>query len=130
MAAAPQLFLTPETNSDECAPHMAAWNDLWKRSFQRMGFATGREDPAFGLEHVFSCFFNNGITYTHYYRIYDRIDLWDRAFAFQLNGSWVHIPATLLHSYRTNRVLDITPVSQDYLPRSITDFLLDIAGNR
>jgi hypothetical protein len=68
----------------------------------------------------------------HCFHIVDGISLVENNVVFPLNGKWLRKQATLLYSYHTARDLegDIKPPTQDYLPRQINDFLLDLAVRR
>jgi len=54
----------------------------------------------------------------------------DRDVVFDLNGNWVRRPEMLLFSHYTTRTIDIVPTMLDYILRSITDFLIDLAVSR
>jgi hypothetical protein len=120
------------TGGDRCAANRAALTELWKKSFQRVGFVEKREESTLELRHVYDCHFTYGLTPTHYFIIFDNILVFDDTAAFELNGRWVHRPAVLLMKYNTTRKIeqDFVPPMQDYLPPSVTDFLLDLVGNR
>jgi hypothetical protein len=130
------LNFEPTTNNDpgrtdSCAPNSAAWRDLWKRSLQRVGLVE-KPDSNVELRHVYNCQYTYGLTQTHYFRLFDSISVIENSVVFDLNGNWVRRPGLLLFSYNTGRKIEFNfvPPMQDYLPQHITDFLLDLVGNR
>jgi hypothetical protein len=120
------------SNTDRCAPNSDALRDLWRRSLQRVGLVETPEEANLELRHVYDCQFTYGVTAAHYFRIIDTISVIENNVIFDLNGNWVRRPGLLLFSYNTGRKIeyDFVPPMQDYLPSSITDFLLDLVGNR
>jgi hypothetical protein len=130
----PELSLEHKTDSHDCDPD-SSWGDLWKKAFQRLGLVEKRGEPTLLLHHVYKCHYDyatkasRGRDPLHYYWIFDTISLVEYNLVFELNGTLVRRPGELFHSYHSVRTMerDIEPPTQNYFPRSISDFLVDLA---
>jgi len=129
ISSAPELSLDPETNHETCPPDSAAWQDLWKKSFQRVGWNESREPSGLRLDHYYLCYFNYGLHPTHYFWLLDTISLVESNLVFELNGQLYRRPGELISAIRGVHKLeaDMDSPMGDYLPRSVTDFLIDLA---
>ena len=81
---------------------------------------------------LFFCHFNSGFTPVHYFWYYDTISLVEDNLVFELNGALVRRPGELLYSSHSADSIEAEtkPPTQDFIPRSVNDFLIDLAfGN-
>jgi hypothetical protein len=129
---APELFLEPTRNGDFCTAPDPSWRDLWTKAFQRVGLTDTRGEPTLLLSHEYDCYFTYGFTAHHYFRVFDIISLVERNLVFELDGEVVRKAGELLsanhHTYMLEK--DMESPTQNYFPRGITDFLVDLAfGN-
>jgi len=128
---APELYLDPTTAREDCAPD-SSWGDLWKKAFQRVGLTEKRGEPTLLLWHWYDCTYTSGFTPIHFFRLVDTISLVEYNLVFELNGQIVRKAGELLSSLHSAYMLekDIEPPTQNYFPRAITDFLVDLAVGR
>jgi hypothetical protein len=132
LETAPELFLEPTRNGDFCTAPDPSWRDLWTKAFQRVGLTDTRGEPTLLLSHEYDCYFTYGFTAHHYFRVFDIISLVERNLVFELNGEVVRKAGELLSAHHHTYMLekDMESPTQNYFPRGITDFLVDLAfGN-
>jgi hypothetical protein len=128
---APELVLDPTTNRDDCAPDSTC-GGLWKKAFQRVGLTEKRGEPTLLLWHWYDCYFTYGFTPIHYYRLIDTISLVEHNLVFELNGQVVRKAGELLSSLHSAYMIekDMESPTQNYFPRGINEFLVDLATGR
>ena len=136
----PELLLTPTRNGDFCIAPDPSWRDLWIRAFRRVGLTETRGEPTLLLSHDYNCYFRAGFTPLHFFRVFDIISLVERNLVFELNGKVVRKAGELLSSVHHTYMLEQDMASsstetmesptENYFPRSITDFLVDLATGR
>ena len=128
----PELLLEPVRNGDVCTAPDPSWRDLWIRAFRRVGLTETRGEPTLLLSHDYNCYFTYGLRQTHYFRVFDIISLVEQNLVFELNGEVVRKAGELLSSVHHTYMLekDMESPTESYFPRSITDFLVDLATGR
>jgi hypothetical protein len=137
----PELSLEPTRNGDFCIAPDASWRDLWIRAFRRVGLTETRGEPTLLLSHDYNCYFTYGLVQTHFFRVFDIISLVEHNLVFELNGEVVRKAGELLSSVHHTYMLEKDMASssstetmesptENYLPRSITDFLVELATGR
>jgi len=130
ITAAPELDLTSAEDHDFCTKPDSSWRDLWTRAFQRVDLAPPTSPPTLRLHHFMNCHFNSGSTPVHYFWYYDRISLVEDNLVFEFNGGLVRRPGELLSGSHSTDSLeeDTKPPTEDFLPRSINDFAVDLSS--
>ena len=93
-----------------------------------MGWTAKPPPPTLLLKHDFNCFFDYGLFARHYFWYRDTIILVENNLVFELNGALVRSSGELLYeSHSTDLVEGETKApTQDFIPRSISDFLIDL----
>jgi hypothetical protein len=129
ITTAPGLDLESAEDHDFCTKPDSSWGGLWSKAFQRVGLAATAAQPAVRLRHFVFCHFNSGFTPVHYFWYYDTISLVEDNLVFELNGALVRRPGELLYSSHSADSIEAEtkPSTQDFLPRSINDFVIDLA---
>ena len=130
ITATPELDLTSAEDHDFCTKPDSSWRDLWTRAFQRVDLAPPAAPPTLRLRHFMNCHFNSGSTPVHYFWYYDRISLVEDNLVFEFNGGLVRRPGELLSGSHSTDSLeeDTKPPTEDFLPRSINDFAVDLSS--
>jgi len=128
---APELHLVPDNHGDKCVmpPWDPSWRKSWGRSFQRLSWVDTQGQAALTLKHMFWCYLKGS---PGYYWLVDTISLAERNVVFELNGQLVRTAGLLFFSHRSTVSVekDIGTNIQEYLPRSISEFVTDLVlGN-
>lgn len=128
----PELLLEPTRNGNFCTAPDPSWRDLWSKAFERVGLTETRGEPTLLLYHGYDCYFMYGFTPIHYFRVFDTISLVEHNLVFELNRQVVRKPAELLSSSHSAYMLekDMESPTQNYFPRSMSDFLVDLGTGR
>ena len=128
---APELHLVPDNHGEKCVvrPWDPSWGHSWDRSFQRLGWVDKQGQAALTLNHLFWCYRKEP---TGYFWLVDTISLAERNVVFELNGQLVRTAVQLFFSHRSTVSVEkeIEIHMQEYLPRSISEFVTDLVlGN-
>ena len=130
ITTAPELDLASAEDHDFCTKPDSSWRELWSRAFERVDLAPPAAPPTLRLRHFMNCHFNSGSTPVHYFWYYDRISLVEDNLVFEFNGGLARRPGELLYGSHSMDLLeeDTKPPTEDFLPRSISDFAVDLAS--